>query len=749
MTVRRFALIVRVFVGVLVVGLACLFVSATSVARESGGAIARGSLAHTRPVALAVDARGDLLYVALSTDDSLAVVDVGNVDGKPQFLRRERLPGCGFPTALAALPRGGVVVSCRFSPRLFVVERATETTSDAKTETKVETKTKVEPLAAHPLSIRFVDAGPEHGHRGVAVDGAGRFAYVASAARGGIKVVDLGAGRVPSDTRPDGVQAAPFFLSTGIGPHTVRLIANSSDSTATTSPLSWLMVANRIAHTVTIHAIDRVGEHAGRPGPALQTITTEAPVLDFQVTEDALLLLTYEDRALSRAHRDVEGLDSVILVLPRVPGPTLAFSDPGIGKRTTVHLSERAGEAIVALEAVAVRASASPVARESASPARDRRVIAIAVAGAGSDNVWWLSAASTGNFQIAADQGVARSVGANPGAVTFLPDGRLVTADRLSDTLTFLDSPKATTQDGASSADRHFVSVGNPQRTTPADWGERLFFSRALVPNNVATGALSLYTCASCHVDGHIDGRRHPSKFNRFFSMTKTCRGLKGTAPFLSLGVPATLSGFADNIVGTHAQGALQFPDTFDRYDVTLDAPTQADPNRAWSRVRLNPAQLRASLTAYMDAIPNEPSPFVEPGRARLTDDERRGLALFRANCAGCHRLASDTYARGTLAEGPGLERALLQGRVALTATGLFDVGTPVLGAGGNNPPSLRGIWAAAPYFSDGSAASLEDVVLRTNPQATKVHAPENARASAPPFSPAERAALMSFLRAL
>jgi cytochrome c peroxidase len=89
-----------------------------------------------------------------------------------------------------------------------------------------------------------------------------------------------------------------------------------------------------------------------------------------------------------------------------------------------------------------------------------------------------------------------------------------------------------------------------------------------------------------------------------------------------------------------------------------------------------------------------------------------------------------------------------LGGQVALTSARRYDVGTPVLGKAGNNPPSLRGVWDAAPYFSDGSARSLEDVLRRTDPSAAKVHAPDNAERP-PAWSAEARAALLAFLRAL
>ena len=141
-----------------------------------------------------------------------------------------------------------------------------------------------------------------------------------------------------------------------------------------------------------------------------------------------------------------------------------------------------------------------------------------------------------------------------------------------------------------------------------------LFYSRALVPNNVADGPLSLYTCAACHDDGHVDGRRHPAKRNRFSSMTKTCRGLGTTAPYLSLGEPATIEGFADNIVTTHAQGAERGAEGFDKYPVTL----RVRAGRGWESVTLSPEELRAALAAYMVRIPPEPSPYVAPGRRAL-----------------------------------------------------------------------------------------------------------------------------------
>jgi hypothetical protein len=639
---------------------------------------------HARPRALAFNPADGLLYAALSTADAVAVVELG---AEPRVVAR--VPVCRFPAALAPLPAGGVVVLCRFEPALRKVTRA----ADGR------------------FHVASVPAGAESGARGLALSPDGALAYVASPATAGVEVVSLSGGGV--------VQR----LATGLSPRALRVLpagAVPGDARA------LLLVSAFIDHEVSVHPIDA----AGRLGPAAQTIATEAPVLDLEVAPAsaaggaALWLATHEDRPLSRPKGAVEGLDSGFLILPaREAGATgPPFVDAGTGRRVFVNLSERLSTPVVELAAVA----------------RDPGSGQLAVVGTGTDDV----------LVVPPDARALRSapavlVGASPVAVVALPgEARWVTADRLSDTLTFVGAPSTATPPRVLAT----LDVGVGGRTSRAERGELLFFSRALTPRNVATGPLSLYTCAACHDDGHVDGRRHPSKRNRFYSMTKTCRGLGTTPPYLSLGDPETIEAFADNIVATHAQGADRAPDDYDRYPVTLRVRAAGSPP-SWAEVVLSPDEVRAALAAYMVRIPPEPSPFVAPGRHALAVDERHGLDVFRARCARCHELVSDT-ATGTLVPARALERRLLAGQVALTSARLYDVGTPVLGKTGNNPPSLRGVWDAAPYFSDGSARTLEAVLSRTDPAAEAVHAAANAaRRSA--FSPAERAALLAFLRAL
>jgi mono/diheme cytochrome c family protein len=627
---------------------------------------------HARPRALAFNWDDGLLYVALSTADQVAVVDPSSTP--PRLLTK--IDACRFPDAIAALPKGGALVGCRFDPGLL----------------------RISGDAARGFRASRLAAGLPAGARGLMVARDGKTAYVASPPLRGIAVVTLDDGRV--------LQTIP----TGISPRALRLVPKNFWP-GSQGPL--LVVSNFIDHTVTIHPI---GED-GRVAAAVQTIRTEAPVLDIAVFggEPVLLLFTHEDRPVSRARGPVEGLDSgVIRLVARggLPGGRLV-DDPGPGHRPFVNLGDRA-DPVIELDGWALGG-------------------ALAVVGAGSDNLFLGNGLVYGTDVSAA---VVVPVGANPTAVAALPDDRFVTADRLSDTLTFVSL------DGAPGVEATLV-VGTPTRPLPAERGELLFYSRALVPHNVATGPLSLYTCAACHDDGHIDGRRHPAKQNRFFSTTLTCRGLATTAPFLRLGNQATIDVFADNIVSTHAQGAERDPAHFADYPVTFKAWGEAGA----ADVTLSPLELRAALARYMERIPPEPSPFVATGARALSAEGRRGLAIFRDRCAGCHQLVGSS-ALGDHIDGAALEGRLLAGQVALTSPGRYAVGTPILGEGGNNPPSLRGVWDAAPYFSDGSASTLEEALRRSDPGATAVHAPANA-ARPPAFSADEQAALLTFLRSL
>jgi hypothetical protein len=641
-------------------------------------------------------------------------------DGELEFQPNDYHDGHARPRALAYNPDDGrLYVALSTADQVAVVDPAS---SPPRLLAKVDACRFPDALAALPgggalVGCRFDpglrriaadEGGGFHlaviagelpaGARGLAVSPDGRMAYVASPSIGGIAAVTLADARI--------LQKLP----TGLSPRAVRFVPKGVWPGGR-GP--FLVVSNFIDHTVTLHPVAGDGSLL----PPVQTIRTAAPVLDLLPTGGDvphLWLFTHEDRPVSRARGPVEGLDGGVIRLSMradLPGGRL-LDDPGQGHRPFVNLSDRAEPAVEPDAAVAAAGT-------------------LAVVGAGSDNL--LLGDGT-----AADLGeaIAVPVGANPSAVAALPDGRFVTADRLGDTLTFVST------DDPIGVEATLV-VGSPARRSPAERGELLFYSRALVRNNVAAGPLSLYTCAACHDDGHIDGRLHPAKQNKFFSTTLTCRGIGTTAPYLRLGNQATIDVFADNIVSTHAQGAERDPEHFADYPVTLRLAGASGARE----VTLQPKEVRVALARYMERIPPEPSPFVAARSRTLTPLARRGLVLFRDRCGGCHQMIGNSDLGNHVAEAE-QEARLLAGQVALTAPDRRAVGTPVLGEGGNNPPSLRGVWDNAPYFSDGSARTLEEVLRRTDANADAVHAPANA-ARPPAFSADEQAALLAFLRSL
>ena len=147
------------------------------------------SAGHSRPRALAYNPRDGLLYAALSTADSIAVIDSR---ARPARIVARIATG-PFPQALAVTPRGEVVVACRYEPALGLIPPHPE---------------------ALPAAQRYarVPAGEVHGLYGLALSPAGDLAYLATPALDGVQVVRLPEGGV--------VQR----LVTGRGPRTLRRI---------------------------------------------------------------------------------------------------------------------------------------------------------------------------------------------------------------------------------------------------------------------------------------------------------------------------------------------------------------------------------------------------------------------------------------------------------------------------------------------------------------------------------------------
>ena len=103
------------------------------------------------------------------------------------------------------------------------------------------------------------------------------------------------------------------------------------------------------------------------------------------------------------------------------------------------------------------------------------------------------------------------------------------------------------------------------------------------------------------------------------------------------------------------------------------------------------------SLREYQHSLSAPPAPL-NPAVILSPGSAERGRAVFNANCARCHIDGNLTDNNNGVLHRPS-ETGMDSAYAARTTQKLYRA-TP-----------LRGLWQHAPYFHDGSAKTLEDVV--------------------------------------
>ena len=273
--------------------------------------------------------------------------------------------------------------------------------------------------------------------------------------------------------------------------------------------------------------------------------------------------------------------------------------------------------------------------------------------------------------------------------------------------------------------------------------GEALFFTSLMAPKNTSAGALSRFTCETCHFEGYVDGRTHHTGREDIHATTKPLVGLVGNRPYFSRALDPDLSTVA------HAEfrvaGAGSGTDPF----FAVEPREHAWLEHLGLTGRTEPLDLRRALMRFLTDLSHRPSPAVV-GRpvAGFDVTEREGARLFRDRCETCHsaRLSADDPATGVP-----FERweamvfadaaPIVWGSAGYRKTGI----TPYVCAEGARTPSLRRLYKKHPYFTNGSGRSVDDVLdtLRFASDATfHGRAPEGAST----LSSADKRALRSFL---
>lgn len=306
------------------------------------------------------------------------------------------------------------------------------------------------------------------------------------------------------------------------------------------------------------------------------------------------------------------------------------------------------------------------------------------------------------------------------------------------------------------------------QENTPADnpvtdWGATLgrvlFYDTRLSLNQTRS-------CASCHQQDR--GFADPARLSAGFAGGTTARHSMGLvnavyypsgrffwderAPSLEAQVlmpiqdPVEMGMTLDGLVGRLSAVAwypVLFEQAFGSPTVTSDRIS-----RALAQFVRSMVSYQTKFDAGRGALPGPVNlgQAVFPG---FTPEEQLGKALFfepgRGNCAACH--GTETFT-GPVATNNGLDA--MPGDPGLAAT----TGQP-----GDNAkfkvPSLRQVALRAPFMHDGRFDTLEQVVdhystgVRDSPTLAPQLRGPNGAPRRPNFTPAERAALVAFLRTL
>ncbi|WP_139492010.1 cytochrome D1 domain-containing protein [Brevibacillus dissolubilis] len=238
--------------------------------------------------------------------------------------------------------------------------------------------------------------------------------------------------------------------------------------------------------------------------------------------------------------------------------------------------------------------------------------------------------------------------------------------------------------------------------------GKRIFFSANSDEYAADITGKNWMSCASCHFDGEINGLT-----------LQTPKGPRNTPS----NVLATKTGLM-----TWDGGRDEFADYLHTVQDEMGGMMKFDPTQPLPPdVQLMYDQLEAYLD-HVDTFPVPKSPYRQPD-GQLTAQAALGEELFngKAGCITCH--ATDT----DFTDSPKAVDAKTGELTTANTAFIHDVGTGTKADVGNpkgdgrghyqNPrkpgffdtPTLRGVWATAPYLHDGSAQTIYDVLVTRN----------------------------------
>jgi cytochrome c peroxidase len=319
----------------------------------------------------------------------------------------------------------------------------------------------------------------------------------------------------------------------------------------------------------------------------------------------------------------------------------------------------------------------------------------------------------------------------------------------------------------------YFVPRNNPLTAAKVELGRKLFFD----PRLSADGSVS---CSSCHdprlgfadgkrlaigIGGRVGKRNTPTVLNAMFSSTLFWDGRADSLEAQSL----------EPLVSPDEMGNTSHD------EVVLRLAAIAEYNDQFSKTfggAVNINLLSKAIATYERTLVSANAPydrFLAGDRSALNEAAQRGLALFRgrARCSVCHSLNTafpfltdgnyrntgvagnssnfdSLLRRATAASSSNSTNALqaLINEPAKAELGRFLVTGNAIDIGSFRTPMLRNVELTAPYFHDGSAATLADVI-RYYARGGNDHSSRDWELQALNLSEHEQQDLIEFLKSL
>lgn len=267
--------------------------------------------------------------------------------------------------------------------------------------------------------------------------------------------------------------------------------------------------------------------------------------------------------------------------------------------------------------------------------------------------------------------------------------------------------------------------------------GEALFFTGLMAPASKSEGALSRFSCETCHFEGYADGRTHHTGRGDVRATTKPLVGLFNNRPHFTRALDPDLSSVAENefrVAGAETG-----------VDPHFSLESQTVPWLGLSAPVADQAELRRALMSFLMSWTHRTNPSTA-GRTSFTDLERAGASVFRERCESCHqaRLSTDDPASRvgferweslTFAGGP-----IVWASETYEKTGVL----PYVHAEGARTTSLRRLYKKRPYFTNGAALDLDGAL-----RAVRLRPFSHAGGEGERLSDADVAALRAFLDVL